>query len=152
MQHGGPAEDSPHINVFIFTQGTRHAEMIAIDKILKSSNFDLQEADFSSCTLYVTCEPCIMCAGALGILRFKSVIYGCANDKFGGNGSILSIHESLGGSCSTDIYGDSRGSGVKYKSTGGLCKDEAIKLLQDFYISGNPNAPKPHRRVLRSNN
>ncbi|XP_020577986.1 tRNA-specific adenosine deaminase 2-like [Phalaenopsis equestris] len=48
---------------------------------------------FSSCDLYVTCEPCIMCAAALSILGIREVYYGCANDKFGGCGSILSLHE-----------------------------------------------------------
>ncbi|KAI8112018.1 hypothetical protein M9435_004513 [Picochlorum sp. BPE23] len=121
--------------------GTRHAEMIAIDKIIESHRDSLEPADFSSCTLYVTCEPCIMCAGALSLLRFKSVIYGCANDKFGGNGSILSVHENPGGTCGTSRAGQC------YPSRGGLFKDDAIKLLQDFYISGNPKAPKPHRPV-----
>ena len=111
--------------------------MIAIDSILSSD----EEPDFPSCTLYVTCEPCIMCAGALSLLNFHNVIYGCPNDKFGGNGSILSIHEATCGSCATEICGRS------YPSVGGLLREEAIKLLQDFYISGNPKAPKPHRPI-----
>jgi tRNA-specific adenosine deaminase 2 len=41
-----------------------------------------------------------MCAGALSLLQFASVTYGCANDKFGGNGSILSVHQTGCGSCS----------------------------------------------------
>ncbi|KAK3430875.1 hypothetical protein EUGRSUZ_E02530 [Eucalyptus grandis] len=49
---------------------------------------------FSACSLYVTCEPCIMCASALSIIGIKEVYYGCANDKFGGCGSILSLHSS----------------------------------------------------------
>lgn len=117
-------------------QGTRHAEMLAIDSILDTTD---GEADFASCTLYVTCEPCIMCAGALSLLNFKNVIYGCPNDKFGGNGSILSIHETACGNCATEFAGST------YPSVGGLLSDEAIKLLQDFYICGNPKAPKPHR-------
>lgn len=111
--------------------------MVAIDSIIYAG----EAADFSSCTLYVTCEPCIMCAGALSLLNFQNVIYGCANDKFGGNGSILSIHETSCGNCGTGTIGTS------YPSVGGLLKEEAIKLLQDFYISGNPKAPKPHRPV-----
>ena len=54
----------------------------------------------SRCELYVTCEPCIMCAGALSLLGFKRVIYGCPNDKFGGCGSVLDIHVKGCGSCS----------------------------------------------------
>lgn len=86
-----------------------------------------------------------MCAGALSLLRFKSVIFGCANDKFGGNGSILNIHMISCGTCATDIYRDRSDSGGTYKSVGGLLKEDAIELLQEFYITGNPKAPKPHR-------
>ena len=52
-----------------------------------------------SVELYVTCEPCIMCAGALSTLGVGRVLYGCANDKFGGCGSVLSVHSSACGAC-----------------------------------------------------
>ena len=44
------------------------------------------------CTLYVTVEPCIMCAQALNLAGVQRVVYGCDNDKFGGAGSILSLN------------------------------------------------------------
>lgn len=114
-------------------QATRHAEMEAIDVLLeqwqKNGLSKLEVAEiFSKCSLYVTCEPCIMCAASLSILGMliesyyimkvyfsfffslfsltnlsvtcsplsgiKEVYYGCANDKFGGCGSILSLHSS----------------------------------------------------------
>lgn len=76
---------------------TRHAEMEAIDILIEAWQRDglstSEVADkFSRCKLYVTCEPCIMCASALSIVGIKEVYYGCANDKFGGCGSILSLH------------------------------------------------------------
>ena len=43
--------------------------------------------------LYVTCEPCIMCAGAISLMGVKSVFYGCSNDKFGGCGSVYAVSE-----------------------------------------------------------
>lgn len=54
-------------------QATRHAEMEAIDVLLdqwKKKGISKEEiaSRFSKCTLYVTCEPCIMCAGALSII------------------------------------------------------------------------------------
>ena len=49
--------------------------------------------------LYVTCEPCIMCAGALSLLRVRRVFYGCRNDRFGGCGSILPVHQWGCGGC-----------------------------------------------------
>ena len=53
----------------------------------------------ASCELYVTCEPCIMCAAALSLLRLRRVVYGCANDKFGGCGSVLALHQAGCGPC-----------------------------------------------------
>lgn len=52
-----------------------------------------------SCQLFVTVEPCIMCAGALALLGFGQVYFGCGNDRFGGCGSILSVHETGCGTC-----------------------------------------------------
>lgn len=43
--------------------------------------------------LYVTVEPCLMCAAAIGIMKIRKVYYGCGNDKFGGCGSVFSVHE-----------------------------------------------------------
>ncbi|TKY45397.1 tRNA-specific adenosine deaminase 2 [Spatholobus suberectus] len=82
-----------------FLQATRHAEMEAIDVLLgqwQKNGLSMSEVSekFSNCSLYVTCEPCIMCASALSILGIKEVFYGCSNDKFGGCGSILSLHLS----------------------------------------------------------
>ncbi|XP_048131659.1 tRNA-specific adenosine deaminase TAD2-like isoform X1 [Rhodamnia argentea] len=83
---------------------TRHAEMEAIDVLLiqwQRTGFTAAEVaeKFSACSLYVTCEPCIMCAAALSIIGIKEVYYGCANDKFGGCGSILSLHSSSSEAC-----------------------------------------------------
>ncbi|MCL7038692.1 hypothetical protein MKW94_004109 [Papaver nudicaule] len=129
---------------------TRHAEMEAIDYLLEQwqknglSKIETEKR-FSKCNLYVTCEPCIMCAAALSILGIKAVYYGCANDKFGGCGSILSLH-------SRNIeHLSSGGGGVErkgcYTCEGGIMASEAVSLFRSFYEQGNPNAPKPHRPV-----
>lgn len=47
---------------------------------------------FSETDLYVTVEPCIMCASALRQLKIRKVYFGCSNDRFGGTGGVLSIH------------------------------------------------------------
>ena len=135
--------------------GTRHAEFEAIDAILARPevNNDASAAGFDRCDLYVTCEPCIMCAGALSLLGFRSVTFGCGTDKFGGNGSILAVHESGCHPCgvaaaasSSDAPNDAtKNHNGTYPSHGGLFADRAVALLQDFYIRGNPKAPKPHR-------
>mmetsp|Transcript_40481 Transcript_40481/g.89943 ORF Transcript_40481/g.89943 Transcript_40481/m.89943 type:complete len:192 (-) Transcript_40481:595-1170(-) len=121
--------------------GTRHAELQAIDQILDMHGGDVSAADFPSCELYVTVEPCIMCAGALSLLGIGSVYYGCGNDRFGGCGSILPVHAAGCGTCSRA----SKPAGASFPCRGGLYRSEAVKLLQDFYICGNPAAPRPHR-------
>ncbi|KAF8451790.1 cytidine deaminase-like protein [Terfezia claveryi] len=60
--------------------GTRHAEFVALEHILKTKPPSIfQETD-----LYVTVEPCIMCASALRQLKIRAVYFGCLNDRFGG--------------------------------------------------------------------
>ncbi|KAB0379606.1 hypothetical protein FD755_007390, partial [Muntiacus reevesi] len=72
---------------------TRHAEMVAIDQALDwcrrrgKSPSDV----FEHTVLYVTVEPCIMCAAALRLMRIPLVVYGCQNERFGGCGSVLDI-------------------------------------------------------------
>ncbi|XP_044471020.1 tRNA-specific adenosine deaminase TAD2 isoform X2 [Mangifera indica] len=128
---------------------TRHAEMEAIDTLLdmwqKQGLSRLEVAQkFSKCCLYVTCEPCIMCASALSILGIKEVYYGCANDKFGGCGSILSLHLS----CTQPNTSGEVPQGKGFKCAGGIMATEAVSLFRSFYEQGNPNAPKPHRPLV----
>ncbi|KAB2625845.1 tRNA-specific adenosine deaminase 2 [Pyrus ussuriensis x Pyrus communis] len=119
---------------------TRHAEMEVIDTFLEQwrehrlSKSEVAEK-FSKCKLYVTCEPCIMCAVALSFIGIKEVFYGCANDKFGGCGSVLSLHSTP--------------KGEGFKCTGGIMATEAVSLFRSFYEQGNPNASKPHRPLAQ---
>lgn len=90
---------------------TKHAELVAMMKH--------PDVDWTQCDLYVTCEPCIMCASALAQVGIRRVIFGCKNDKFGGCGSILNLHEG------------------QYDVIEGNCKDEAIAIFQSFYKRAN---------------
>ncbi|XP_071955730.1 tRNA-specific adenosine deaminase 2-like isoform X1 [Antedon mediterranea] len=113
---------------------TRHAELVAADQVIdwcKSNGKDHVDV-FSKTTLYVTVEPCIMCAAALRLLSVPRVVYGCCNQRFGGCGSILSIH-------SDDLVGN----GSKFECISGVFADEAIEMLKEFYEYQNPNAPNP---------
>lgn len=68
--------------------GTRHAEFVAIAGILSKNPIKiLNEAD-----LYVTVEPCVMCASMLRQYGIRSVYFGCWNERFGGTGGVLNIH------------------------------------------------------------
>ena len=64
-----------------------HAELIAIKKASKK----LEDWRLEDCTLYVTLEPCQMCAGAIVQARMKRVVIGCMNEKAGCAGSVLNL-------------------------------------------------------------
>ncbi|KAJ1328445.1 hypothetical protein BSLG_010177 [Batrachochytrium salamandrivorans] len=80
--------------------GTRHAEFEVIDQIMAMRPPEISISDYVSdifpqTDLYVTVEPCVMCAAALRQLGIRRVVYGCGNDKFGGCGSVFNIHQEL---------------------------------------------------------
>ena len=56
-----------------------HAEIIAIDNACKT----LDSWRLDDCVLYVTLEPCVMCAGAIGWAQIRRIVYGAADDKRG---------------------------------------------------------------------
>ncbi|CAK9020187.1 unnamed protein product [Durusdinium trenchii] len=124
--------------------GTRHCEFVASEKVLCRANGpDLLR---HSC-LYVTLEPCIMCAAALQHLGVPEVVFGAANSRFGGCGGTFHVDK-----ITAEGKGDSGCNAARpalrgFNSRGGILAEEAVKLLQDFYKSGNPNAPdvKRHR-------
>lgn len=65
-----------------------HAEMLVIDEACKQLGWRLDE-----CTLYVTLEPCPMCAGAMIQARLKRLVYGAPEPKFGADGSIVKLFD-----------------------------------------------------------
>lgn len=114
--------------------------MEAIDAILADNALTPKMTPYplSATTLYVTVEPCIMCAAALRQLGIKEVFYGCANDRFGGCGSVLGVNQDLG-----------HPSHPPYKASGGYYDAEAIMILRRFYITENTNAPVPKSKTNR---
>ena len=68
-----------HNQTELLTDVTAHAEILAITS---ASSF-LQSKYLDECTLYVTMEPCVMCAGALRWAQLSRVVYGAADDKRG---------------------------------------------------------------------
>lgn len=117
--------------------GTRHAEFMALDLLIsqhipadKKTDQKYLRDYFADVTLYVTVEPCIMCASALKQIGIGRVIYGCGNDRFGGNGTVLRIND--------DVILPRN-----YPAYGGILRTEAVQLLRNFYTQENDTAPVP---------
>ena len=79
-----------HNQVEILKDPTAHAEMIAITQATNS----LDSKFLNDCTIYVTIEPCSMCAGALVLSRITRICYGADDPKTGACGSVLNIVEN----------------------------------------------------------
>ena len=92
---------------------TAHAEMQAITS---AANL-LGGKYLTGCTLYVTVEPCVMCAGAIGWAQIPRIVYGCIDDKRG-------YHEYA-----------PHAMHPKSTVTGGILEDECRQLMQDFFRS-----------------
>ena len=95
---------------------TAHAELLAIREA--SSKLDRWRLD--DCTLYVTLEPCAMCAGAIVLARMKRVVFGAWDEKAGMAGSVgdLLRHPRLN---------------HRPEVRGGVMADECSRLLEDFF-------------------
>lgn len=68
---------------------TAHAEILAIEQAAKA----LGSWRLTDCTLYVTLEPCPMCAGAIMNSRLKRLVYGAFDDKNGACASVVNLFE-----------------------------------------------------------
>ena len=95
---------------------TKHAEMIAIQKASKR----LKSWRLTDCEMYVTLEPCSMCAGALIQSRIKKIYIGTMDEKTGACGSVFNLLEDY-----------------KFnhhvQATYGVCKEECENILKDFF-------------------
>ncbi|KPM46473.1 hypothetical protein AK830_g234 [Neonectria ditissima] len=127
--------------------------------------------------LYVTVEPCVMCASLLRQLGIKKVYFGAVNDKFGGTGGVFSIHANSlpvrpdGQSASAHPTprptqlpdgtgtlgvsfppGGGDGGNIEsgYEIEGGWGRDEAVALLRRFYVQENGRAPVPRKKEGRA--
>ena len=95
---------------------TRHAEILAIQKASKKLN----SWRLLDCEMYVTLEPCSMCAGALINSRIKKVYIGASDEKTGAVGSVLNL---------LDDYTFNHK--VEYEK--GVLQDECESILKDFF-------------------
>ena len=94
---------------------TAHAEVITINKACKKLNSWRLE----DCTLYVTLEPCVMCAGAIIQSRIPRVVYGAYDYRFGAHKSLINLFD------------------VKMNHTvsltSGVLEEECSKIIKDFF-------------------
>jgi tRNA(adenine34) deaminase len=96
---------------------TAHAEIIAIKKAAKK----LKNWRLNGCTLYVTVEPCVMCAGAIILARLEGVVYGVKDPKAG---AVASLYE---------VFDDKRLNHRVKRVEGGILKDECAAILKEFF-------------------
>ncbi len=93
---------------------TAHAEMLAI----KAAQKVLNSSRLNECELYVTLEPCPMCAWAILQSGIKTVYFGSYNSQYGAMGSVLNLAKI---------------SGTKTKIYGGIEEEKCDKILKEFF-------------------
>jgi tRNA(adenine34) deaminase len=95
---------------------TAHAEMLAI----RGAAAALGTERLTECDIYVTLEPCAMCAGALSFARVRRLYYGAADPKGGAVDNGVQFFASPSCHHRPEVYG-------------GICETEAAALLRDFF-------------------
>lgn len=96
---------------------TAHAEIVAITAAANT----LEDWRLNDCVLYVTKEPCSMCAGAILNARLKLVVFGCYDEEEGCCGSLY------------QLCGDPRFK-TKVSVMGGVMESQSLSLIKDFFI------------------
>ena len=95
---------------------TKHAEIIAIQKASKK----LETWRLNDCEMYVTLEPCSMCAGAIIQSRIKKVYIGTMDEKTGACGSVLNLFKDFKFNHTVELET-------------GILQEDCEKLLKDFF-------------------
>jgi len=95
---------------------TGHAEIL----VLREAGKRLGRWRLADCTLYVTLEPCPMCAAAAAEARIRRIVFGASDPRRGGVGSLLHVPEALGASMEV---------------IGGVAEEEAGEILREFFQS-----------------
>ena len=102
--------------VELLKDATAHAEMLA----LTQAEAAVGDWRLTECDLYVTKEPCPMCAGALVHTRVRRVIFGCTDPVAGAAGSVMNLLQMPGFNHRCEI-------------TSGVLQDECATILKDFF-------------------
>src|SRR6267154_1679682 len=104
--------------VELLKDATAHAEMLA----LTAAEAAVGDWRLTDCDLYVTKEPCPMCAGAIVHTRIRRVIFGCTDPSAGAAGSVMNLLQMPALNHRCDI-------------ASGVLQDECAAILQDFFRS-----------------
>ncbi len=106
------------------TDPTAHAEMVA----LRAAAAALGNYRLTGCELYVTLEPCAMCAGAMVHARLERLVYGASDPKAGAAGSVLAVvnHPQLN---------------HQIEVTGGVLAEECGTMLREFFRARRETRP-----------
>jgi tRNA(adenine34) deaminase len=114
--HGGKIIGRAYNQVELLKDATAHAEMLALTQA-EAAVGDWRLLD---CDLYVTKEPCAMCAGAIVHVRLRRLIFGCADPRAGAAGSVVNLLQlpSFNHQC---------------QITCGVLQNECAAILQDFF-------------------
>ena len=102
--------------VELLKDATAHAEMLA----LTAAEAAVGDWRLTECDLYVTKEPCPMCAGAIVHTRIRRVIFGCQDNRAGAAGTVMNLlqHNALN---------------HRSQITSGVLQDECASILLDFF-------------------
>lgn len=124
--HDGEIIARAHNQVETLRDATAHAEMLAITQAESA----VDDWRLVECDLYVTKEPCPMCAGAMVHARLRRVIFGCPDPRGGAAGGLLNLlqHPSLNHRC---------------EIRGGVLADPSRWLLQSFFQERRQSPPIP---------
>jgi tRNA(adenine34) deaminase len=114
--HDGVVVGRGHNQTEGLQDATAHAEVLAIG----AASNALGSWRLGECTLYVTLEPCAMCAGAIVLARLYRLVYGAADPKAGACGSVL------------DVIGEPR-LNHRVEVTSGVLAEECGALLREFF-------------------
>ena len=111
---GGEIISLAHNETIMRNNPCAHAELLAIERAFEKTG----AYRLDNCEMYVTLEPCAMCAGAIALSRLKRVYFGAYDTEKGALGGKIDVSSDL--NMKTEIYG-------------GICEKENSEILKKFF-------------------
>ena len=117
IDEGGILICEEHNRIEQLDDATAHAEIL----LLREGAKKIGRRNLSTCTIYVTVEPCPMCAGALMLCRLKRLVYGTTDSKFGACESLFNVTNNPALNHQLDV-------------TAGVLENECRAIMKRFFI------------------